>query len=96
MKVYLRLLEDGTFTTPIEGINEILESDIEISLEDYLEYFNTKDTLKYYRRKEIPTGNQFFDYIEEYLPERINVPTTEDRVEVMEKAMLEVLECLNS
>lgn len=90
MKVFLRILEDSTFLIIIEGIREVLETDIPIKEEDF-EYISTKDFIKYYRLKDIPTGAELFDYIEEYTPETINTPTQEERLKALELAMLEVL-----
>lgn len=90
---YLRILENGEFITLLEGYNEILETDIPIKTEDYIEYLNTKDVIKYYKLKEVPTGEELFDYIEEYTPEviRDTTPTDKDRIKALEMALLEVL-----
>lgn len=90
---YLRILENGEFITLLEGYNEILETDIPIKTEDYVEYLNTKDVVKYYRLKKLPTGTELFDYIEEYFPEviRDTTPTDKDRIKALEMALLEVL-----
>ena len=75
---YLRILENGQFITLLEGYNEILETDIPIETEDYIEYLNTKDVVKYYKLKEVPTGEGLFDYIEEYFPEHIQIEPGDD------------------
>lgn len=66
---YFRPLENKNYTFAVEGIHEIKETDIPISIEDYEMWKNTNGIAKLYRLKETSTGNTLFDYIEEYIPE---------------------------
>lgn len=69
-RYYLRI-EKNSFGFILDGIHKIREADIEISNEDYTEFFELQSQGKQFRLKEIPTGDTLFDYIEEYIPEII-------------------------
>lgn len=69
---YLRL-ENNSFGFVKEGIHEINYSDIIISPEDYNSFFELQSQGKQFKLKENITGNTLFDYIEEYIPEPIEV-----------------------
>lgn len=84
---YLRILKDNKFTFVLAGYNEILETDIPVSEEDFTEYLNTKDIIKHYRLKGTTTGTGLFDYLEEYTPEILIAPPTE--LELLQEEVLE-------
>lgn len=69
-KYYLRIEDSNSFTFVIEGTHKILDTDIPIKIEDYEIWKNTNGIGKLYRLKEVPTGNELFDYIEGYTPEK--------------------------
>ncbi len=71
-KYYLRI-ENNNFEFLLEGIHEIKESDKLILNDDYILFFELQSKGKQFRLKEIPTGNTLFDYIEEYIPEVLEV-----------------------
>lgn len=71
-KYYLRI-ENNYFVFVVEGINEIKDTDITITNEDYNNLIDLRNKGKRFILKEVPTGNKLFDYIEEYIPERIEV-----------------------
>ena len=63
---YLRI-KDGSFGFVVDGIHEIITSDIEISDEAYNEFFQNQNNGKNYRLKTDRTSeNDLFDYVEEY------------------------------
>lgn len=70
---YLRI-ENNCFGFLLLGLHEIRDTDIEITNEDYNEYFYLQFKGKQFRLKSEPTGAGLFDYIEEYIPENIQVP----------------------
>lgn len=67
-KYYLNI-EGSKFGFIVEGIHQIQETDIEITNEEYNEFFHLQSQGKQFKLKEIPTGIRLFDYIEEYIPE---------------------------
>ena len=71
-KYYLRI-EDNNFGFLVEGIHEIKETDIPITYEDYTTFFNYQSEGKQFKLKEIPAGSGLFDYVEEYIPEVVEV-----------------------
>lgn len=83
-KIYLRIEtnEDGKlgfgFITP--DMQEVLPSDIEISIEDYNKFHELNSKGKQFRLKENPTGNTLFDYIEEYQLECIQCEPTKEEL----------------
>lgn len=74
MKRYLSILnkEENQFTFKDET-DSILDTDIEISEEDYLKYLNLNSQAKQFKLKQTPTGTGLFDYVEEYTPSAIEV-----------------------
>ena len=79
-KYYFRI-ENDSFGFVVDTIHEIKETDIEISIDDYNTFFEMQSQGKQFKIKENPTGTGLFDYIEEYIPEPIEViqePRTED------------------
>lgn len=72
-KYYLRI-EGNNFGFVLDGIHEILDTDIEITNEDYNRFFELQSQGKQFRLKETPTGTELFDYVEEYIPEVIVEP----------------------
>lgn len=91
-QIYLRILIEGMFTFIDSRLEEPLENDIPVLKTDY-EIWKDKSSYKEFRTKEIPTGSELFDYIEEYIPEikENNTPTIEERIKALELTMLEVL-----
>lgn len=70
-KYYLRI-EDNNFGFLVEDIHAIKDRDIRISNEDYKTFFELQSKGKQFRLKDKPTGNELFDYIEEYIPEDVS------------------------
>lgn len=94
-KYYLRILENG-FTFLLEGFHEkeaFLGSDIPIKEEDYLRW-DEECSYKCFRLKSTPTGNELFDYIEEYIPEPLP-PAPPSEAELL-KQRVELLENENA
>ncbi|MGY5237933.1 hypothetical protein [Clostridium tertium] len=77
MKRYLRT-ENNNFGFLLEGIHEIKESDKLILNEDYNLFFELQSKGKQFRLKEVPTGSELFDYIEEYTPEQLQQEQGQD------------------
>lgn len=94
---YLRI-EENNFGFVLEGLHEIKETDISITNADYDMFFDLQAKGKQFRLKEVPTGKELFDYVEEYTPE-INqvdpVPSETDilkeKVNVLEKENADLL-----
>lgn len=81
------VIDNGNFGFDNKG-------NIPVKDEDYKLFFEEQSNGKQFRLKEVPTGNQLFDYIEEYIPEDVDSkihPTIEERVHALEMAMLEAL-----
>lgn len=72
-KYYLRVEDNGDFGFVVDGIHEIKETDIKITEDDYNTFFLMQSQGKQFKSKKNPTGNSLFDYIEEYIPEPIEV-----------------------
>ena len=89
---YLRI-ENERIVFVVKGQHTILEGDVQITNEDYDEFFKLQRQGKQFKLKEKPTGSGLFDYIEEFVLEVIidNTPTTEERIKALEMALLEVL-----
>lgn len=64
----MREVSSGTLTE-----TEILDTDIKITDEEYNTFFEMQSQGKQFKLKKNPTGNSLFDYIEEYIPEPIEV-----------------------
>lgn len=67
---YLRILDNNSFGFVNDSIHEILERDIRITSEDHKIFLELQSEGKQFKLKEIPTGKELFDYIEEYIPEQ--------------------------
>lgn len=65
---YLRI-EENNFGFVLEGLHKIKERDISITNEDYNMFFDLQAKGKQFRLKEVQTGEELFDYVEEYTPE---------------------------
>ncbi len=92
-KYYLRV-QNGTFGFVIEGIHEIVGTDIEVTIEDYNQFFKMQNEGKQFRLKATSTGDGLFDFVEEYVPEQIIIhqnPTTEERLAALEAALMGVI-----
>ncbi|WP_308780047.1 hypothetical protein [uncultured Clostridium sp.] len=70
-KYYLRV-ENGDFSFISNEIHEIRSTDIEITKEDYKSFFKLQTQGKSFRLKEMITGKNLSDYVEEYVPEIIS------------------------
>lgn len=83
-KIYLRIEEntDGElgFGFIISDIQEVLENDIEISIDDYNKFHELNSKGKQFRVKANPIGSTLFDYIEEYTFECIPCEPTEEEL----------------
>lgn len=70
--MHLKILENSfTFTYPVE--EEVITNDIPITDEDYNKFFELQSQGKRFRLKEVVAGKELFDYIEEYIPEALEV-----------------------
>lgn len=87
---YLRI-EGENFGFLLEGLNEIKETDIKISNDDYITFFKNQTEGKCYKIKATPSGEGLFSYIEEYTPVINEMPNIESRIKALELALLEVL-----
>lgn len=67
---YLRI-EENNFGFVLEGLHKIKETDISITNEDYNMFFDLQAKGKQFRLKEVQTGEELFDYVEEYTPESV-------------------------
>ena len=77
---YLRI-ENNDFGFVLDGIHNILESDIKIAIEDYNKFFELQSIGKQFKLKETPSGDTLFDYLEEYIPEATEVVETEQGID---------------
>lgn len=94
---YLRINKNNDFGFVDDGLHEILDSDIELSHEEYLLFFKKQSEGKMFRMRENPTGGSLFNYVEEYQFEEVKKEKTLS--EMMndlqkQKATLETLEAL--
>jgi|LGVE01.1.fsa_nt_gb hypothetical protein len=86
---FLRILEDGKFGFVVDGIHEILETDIDITDEDYIRYFELENTRVDLKLKEtLPQMGGLFDYIDivTIIEDTIEKPKTE--IEVLQEDLL--------
>ncbi|WP_346935300.1 hypothetical protein [Clostridium sp.] len=91
--MYLRI-KDNNFGFAVEGIHDILSTDIIITNAEYDKFFQLQSEGKQFRLKKVPTGVGLFDYVEEYVHEIDNTPkppSIEERMSAMEMALMEVL-----
>lgn len=65
--------EKNEFGFVNEQMHKIIETDIEISDEDYNKFFESQSSGVCYRLKKTSTGSSLFDFIEEYEPEQPEV-----------------------
>ena len=91
---YIRI-QGEKFGFVVDGVHDIL-SDVDhaITNEDYNRSFELQSEGKQFRVKDVPTGEELFDLIEEYVPEVVETPyivSLEERVEALEALMLEVI-----
>lgn len=71
-KFYLRIENDNTFGFVLEGIHEILDTDIPVSIEDYNKFFEIQSSGKQYKLKKTRSkGNSLFDFVEACDPDLI-------------------------
>lgn len=80
---YLRI-KDGAFSFVIEGIHEIIKTDVQISEEEYNDFFKLQSQGKqfkldnYFERNEfkiedIKQNGSLFDYLEEYESKKVEL-----------------------
>ncbi|MBS4958397.1 MAG: hypothetical protein KHZ99_15335 [Clostridium sp.] len=93
-KYFLRI-ENNTFGFILDGIHKIRETDIEISNEDYTEFFELQSQGKQFRIKETPTGEELFGYVEEYIPEITPIDPVPSETDIL-KEKVNVLEKENA
>lgn len=70
---YYLSIEHNNFGFLVKGIHKIKETDVQITEADYNKFFELQNKGKQFRLKETPTGTDLFDYIEEYVPEVVEV-----------------------
>ena len=76
---YYFIIIDNYFGFVVEGLHEITENDVLITNKDYNTFFENQEKGKCYRlKKEIKLNKGLFGYIEEYTPEVIPIPITEE------------------
>lgn len=93
-KYYLRI-EDNNFGFLVEDIHTIKDRDIRISNEDYKTFFELQSKGKQFRLKDKPTGNELFDYIEEYTPEITPIDPVPNETDIL-KEKVDILEKENA
>lgn len=84
--------EKNEFGFVNEQMHKIIETDIEISDEDYNKFFKTQSNGTCYRLKKNSTGSKLFDFIEEYEPEQPEVKTEGvfDEIKTLEQENLQL------
>ncbi|MBB6622577.1 hypothetical protein H7E67_03955 [Clostridium gasigenes] len=89
--MYLRILgKEFTFVT--EQVHTIVETDVKIKNDDYNMFFKLQGEGKKFKLKEIIKGAELFDYLEEKeIVTIVQLPSPEERLEILEKMMLEGL-----
>ncbi|MCQ2010534.1 hypothetical protein NOM01_10955 [Sporolactobacillus sp. STSJ-5] len=79
MSKYLTINQDGSFGFKDDDINQISDSDVNISDDIYNQFFQNQAEGKQYEIKNT-AGTTFDDIFEEYIPESaIPTPTTEQQ-----------------
>ena len=91
---YLRI-EENNFGFVLEGLHEIKETDISITNADYDMFFDLQAKGKQFRLKEVPTGKELFDYVEEYTPEVTPIDPVPSETDIL-KEKVNVLEKENA
>ncbi|MBS6501898.1 MAG: hypothetical protein KH415_09735, partial [Clostridium sp.] len=91
---YLRI-EENNFGFVLEGLHEIKEIDISITNADYDMFFDLQAKGKQFRLKEVPTGKELFDYVEEYTPEVTPIDPVPSETDIL-KEKVNVLEKENA
>lgn len=81
MNQYYLRIENNDFGFVLDGIHEIKESDIKITLEDYNKFFELQSSGKQFKLKEIASGDTLFDYLEEYIPEVVEETVQEEGID---------------
>ncbi|MDY4607023.1 hypothetical protein [Clostridium tertium] len=94
IKKYLRI-ETGNFYLLTEGMQKIFDSDILITNEDYDLFFDLQSQGRQFRLKDIPTGTELFDYVEEFKAEVTPVDPVPSETEIL-KEKVNVLEKENA
>lgn len=93
-KFFLRK-ENNSFAFIVVGIHDIKESDISITNEDYNEFFELQSQGKQFRLKETPTGEELFDYVEEYTPKVTPIDPSPSETDIL-KEKVDILEKENA
>lgn len=91
---YLRI-EENNFGFVLEGLHEIKETDISITNADYDMFFDLQAKGKQFRLKEVPTGKELFDYVQEYTPEVTPIDPVPSETDIL-KEKVNVLEKENA
>lgn len=91
---YLRI-EENNFGFVLEELHEIKETDISITNEDYYMFFDLQAKGKQFRLKEVPTGKELFDYVQEYTPEVTPIDPVPSETDIL-KEKVNVLEKENA
>lgn len=82
---------NGNIGFKVDGVHEILDTDIAISKEIYDRFFMEQSQGKQFRILNI-NGSTFNEIFEEIIPEPIPLlPTTEERLSLLETAMNDLL-----
>lgn len=86
--IYLKISNSNSFYFIISDVE--LQECIPITLEDYNKFNELESNGKQFVLKDVPTGNNLFDYLEEKsVPPQ--APTQEERLQALEEAMLSIL-----
>lgn len=91
---YLRI-EENNFGFVLEGLHKIKETDISITNADYDMFFDLQAKGKQFRLKEVPTGKELFDYVQEYTPEVTPIDPVPSETDIL-KEKVNVLEKENA
>ena len=89
MEQYYLRIQDGDFGFVLDGIHNILESDIKITLEDYNKFFELQSIGMQFKLKETPSGDTLFDYLEEYILE-VSEETETDQEQGIDEYLLDL------
>ena len=81
MEQYYLRIENNDFGFILNGIHEIKETDIKITIEDYNKFFELQSSGKQFKLKEVSTGTELFDYLEEYIPEVVETIQEEEGID---------------
>lgn len=89
---YLRI-DNENFWFIVDDVNEIMKTDIPITVEEYDMYFNLESQGKKFKLKET-VGTSLFECIEEYIQPvdtSTHAPTLEERQSALEDVVMQML-----